>query len=140
MLSACWRRRKIAKTRAGISAGYSNASLAAELLRSEHIKLTEDHLGLNRAVIQRLALLGRMFISIARDPNLPAPFKKRFENLRFPLIKSALADSSFFSQRVHPLRTIADDLLRRAAESRMSGRNAEQHLLELLSAAKKQVG
>lgn len=124
---------KIARARDATSTQYSNSDLAAQLLRSEHLKLTEGHLGgLNRAVIQRLALLGRMFGAIARDPNLPLTFKKCFENLRFPLIKSALADSSFFSQRVHPLRTIADDLLRRAAQSRMSGRDAEQRLLDVV--------
>ena len=124
---------KIARTRADKSSGYSNADFAAELLRAEHLKLTEGHLGgLNRAVIQRLALLGRMFGAIARDPNLPVPFKQRFESLRFPLIKSSLADSTFFTQRVHPLRSIAEDLLRRAAESRMNGRGAEQQLLDVV--------
>jgi hypothetical protein len=67
-----------------------------------------------RAIIQRLALVGRLFGAIAADARVPAGFKETFERLRLPMIKSALVDANVLTERSHALRLIAVDLARKA--------------------------
>jgi hypothetical protein len=117
-------------------AGYANGDLAKELLESEHIRFSRDGISPpKRAVIQRLALVGKMFELVARDRDLPTDFRRGFVSLRFPLIKSALADSNFFTQRGHPLRTIVGELLQKAVCVRLHGAGEERQLDRLLQEA-----
>ncbi|HZP13854.1 MAG TPA: DUF1631 family protein, partial [Nevskiaceae bacterium] len=116
--------------------GYSNADLADELLKTEHIKSGgQDLSNMQRGVIQRLALVSRLFGSVDSDTNLSAGFKQGFAALRFPLIKSALADPGFFMMRSHPLRVLAGELMQKASEVRLNGKHGERHLEELLQNA-----
>src|SRR5581483_5745122 len=116
--------------------GYSNADLADELLKTEHIKSGgQDLSNMQRGVIQRLALVSRLFGSVDADANLSAGFKQGFAALRFPLIKSALADPGFFMMRSHPLRVLAGELMQKASEVRLNGKHGERHLEELLQNA-----
>ena len=115
--------------------GYSNAELATELLQAEHVTVGSHGVGPNRAILQRLALAGKLFAAIAADPALPADFKQSFEGLRFPLIKSALADTNFFTQPTHPLRIIVGEFVQKAAELRMGGAGAARELDEMLQNA-----
>jgi hypothetical protein len=95
--------------------GYGNAELATELLESLKSERTQGAVPVRtRAIIQRLALVGRMFGMIAVDARLPEAFKHAFEKLRFPIIKSALADTNFFTQKSHSLRMITADLVQRS--------------------------
>ncbi len=115
----------------GRHGGYSNAHLAAELLES--LKAGHETMAVRtRAIIQRLALVGRLFGSVAADQHLSPQFKERFEHLRFPLIKSALVDASFFTDRSHSLRLIAGDLVRKAANGYLSGQDAAVPVNSLL--------
>ena len=116
--------------------GYSNADLADELLKTEHVKAGgADLSNMQRGVIQRLALVSRLFGSVDSDVNLSAGFKQGFAALRFPLIKSALADPGFFMMRSHPLRVLAGELMQKASEVRLNGKHGERHLEELLQNA-----
>src|SRR5262249_20287677 len=83
----------------------------------------------------RLVLVSRLFGSVDSDANLQAAFKQGFAALRFPLIKSALADPGFFTQRSHPLRILAGELVQKAGEVRLNGKHGERHLEELLQNA-----
>ncbi|HZP12542.1 MAG TPA: DUF1631 family protein [Nevskiaceae bacterium] len=109
---------EVAQTRepdAARKSSYGNAELATELLES--LKTERSHGAVpvrSRAVAQRLALVGRMFGVIGADVRLPDAFRRAFEKLRFPIIKSALADSNFFTQKSHSLRMITADLVQRA--------------------------
>jgi len=100
-------------------ARYSNAHLAAELL--ENLKTERDAVPVrSRAIIQRLALVGRLFGTIAADDKIPGGFKECFERLRLPMIKSALVDANFLTERSHALRLIAADLARKALATESS--------------------
>ena len=101
---------------------YTNAQLASELLQSvRHQAAREGVNAHDRAVIQRLALVGRLFATIGADEHLPDDFRQNLESLCFPVIKSALADSNFFSHDIHPLRVIGTNLVRKAADQFLSG-------------------
>jgi hypothetical protein len=113
--------------------GYTNAQLAAELLENIKAERNEGTVPVRgRAIIQRLALVGRMFGAVRLEARLPAKFHENFEALRFPVIKSALADSSFFSQRTHSLRLIAADLVQKGAQAFLCNGEDSRHLAELL--------
>jgi hypothetical protein len=115
--------------RMGLQIGYSNAQLATDLLQSAHNEAGKDGMAVrDHAVVQRLALVGRLFGAIASDPRLPAGFRQGFEGLRFAVIKSALADSAFFGQRTHPLRTIAAELVQRGANAHLVGAATDSQL------------
>ncbi len=109
---------EVAQTRepdASRKSSYGNAELATELLENLKAERSQGAVPVRaRAVAQRLALVGRMFGVISADARLPDGFKRAFEKLRFPIIKSAFGDSNFFTQKSHSLRMITADLVQRA--------------------------
>lgn len=84
------------------------------------------------AYVQRAGAVGQMFNELMQDPTLPAPLKPRFDQLRFSVIKSALRDASFFSDRQHPVRGLMNELTTLAASARASGMEALQRIEELV--------
>lgn len=71
-----------------------------------------------------LDVLSRLFDAIFNDPHLPEPVKSSIARLQIPLLKAAIADPSFFSDRQHPARVLLDAMAQ-AAVSLAPGAAAE---------------
>lgn len=84
------------------------------------------------APTQRLSLVGQMCNEILSDPHLPPVMRPLFERLRFPLIKIALADGSFFANRAHPVRRLVAEAAETAASSRIASPAVVRRLEERL--------
>ncbi len=84
------------------------------------------------AYVQRAGAVGKMFNEMMQDPTLPTPLKPRFDQLRFAVIKSALADASFFADRKHPVRGLMNELTTLAASARASGMESLRRIEELV--------
>lgn len=108
---------------------FADAMLANRLLECARGRLQAG----SDAVNLRLALLGQMFGEWLADPFLPAAFAPLIENLRFPAIKAALADGSFFTHSGHPVRTQLQDAVYMALAARIGGAHALEFTRERLS-------
>jgi hypothetical protein len=63
------------------------------------------------APVQRLSLANQYFDALLSEPLLPESARPLLESLRFPVIKSALADPGFFTNGQHPLRQLLGELI-----------------------------
>lgn len=118
---------------------YADAMLASELVsaaRGQSVQGLDP--GQAWAMTQRAGLVGRMFNEIVADPNLPRGVTGAMEDLRFPVIKTALSDVSFFSNPQHPVRSLINDLASMAASTRAGGSPAVQRFEELARKVKQQ--
>jgi hypothetical protein len=61
----------------------------------------------DKITIDVIALL---FDYIFRDPSIPESLRRLFERLEVPILKAALLDRSFFSDKKHPARRLLDHL------------------------------
>lgn len=84
------------------------------------------------AYVQRAGAVGQMFNELMLDPSLPGTLKPRFDQMRFAVIKSALKDSSFFTDHLHPVRGLLNELATLAASARTSGADAMGRIEELV--------
>lgn len=75
---------------------YIRAAIADKIVNSTD-KITIDVIGL-------------LFDYIFRDPSIPESLRSRFSRLQVPVLKTALVDRSFFSDRKHPARRLLDHL------------------------------
>lgn len=98
-----------------------DAGLARELI--DHLQDPDGPPWMDAAA-QRIRMVGQMINGILADPLLPPAVHPLFESLRLPLIKSALADSSFLSSHGHPVRGLVQELATMAASSQVIGRSA----------------
>ena len=87
-----------------------------------------------QASTQRLSLAGRMFEDLLAEPLLPDPLRPAIEKLRYPVYRSALTDSSFFNNPLHPLRKLLSDLVELSVSAQSSD-IAQQQLREVLRSA-----
>src|SRR5690348_371594 len=55
-------------------------------------------------------VIGLLFDYIFRDPSIPEELRNLFTRLQVPILKTALLDRSFFSDRKHPARRLLDHL------------------------------
>ena len=55
-------------------------------------------------------VIGLLFDYIFRDPSIPEPLRELFGRLQVPILKSALLDRTFFSDKRHPARRLLDRL------------------------------
>ena len=55
-------------------------------------------------------VIGLLFDYIFRDPSIPPSLRSVFSRLQVPILKTALLDRSFFSDRKHPARRLLDHL------------------------------
>jgi hypothetical protein len=90
------------------------------------------------AALQRADLVGRMFNDILADRQIPERMKLSLEQLRFPVIKTALTDSGFFSNPSHPVRSFVNELASMAAASRTSGRMSAEQIEHLVQQVREQ--
>jgi hypothetical protein len=57
-----------------------------------------------------LDVIALLFDYIFRDPSIPDPQRRLFGRLQVPIVKAALLDRTFFSDRQHPARKLLDHL------------------------------
>ncbi len=55
-------------------------------------------------------VIGLLFDYIFRDPSIPESMRSLFSRLQVPILKTALFDRSFFSNKKHPARRLLDHL------------------------------
>jgi hypothetical protein len=109
------------------SAGFSDADLAQLLLQAlQGQAATGFDLPQTRLMKQRASLVGRMIDEIIDDPQIPQRLHPVIEAFRFPAIKAALADASFFTNRQHPVRVLINDMADMAGDTRIGGADALQ--------------
>ncbi|MGQ0501899.1 MAG: DUF1631 family protein [Panacagrimonas sp.] len=113
---------------------YGDAHLSTDLARaaSGHVVSGWDA-PRAYAYVQRAGVVGKMFNELLEDPTLPATLKPRFDQLRFAVIKNALADSSFFADRTHPVRSLMHELTTLAAGARASGMESLRRIEQLVA-------
>jgi len=122
-----------------LGSGYADAMLASELMAAARGQSVEGlDPGHAWAMTQRAGLVGRMFNEIVADPSLPRGITSALEGLRFPVIKTALSDSTFFSDQQHPVRSLINDLASMAASTRAGGPDAMARFEELTQRVKQQ--
>lgn len=117
--------------------GYTDALLAADLLalmdRRPLPGLAENQ---SWIPLQRITLAGMFLNRTINDPLVPSDLKPQHEAVRLPLVKSALTDPSLFTDLAHPLRSLVNELMLKAATSRITdsaeGRRSVELLQELL--------
>ena len=116
-----------------IAANYGDADLATEL---SHVASGQAVAGWGpaqaRANIQCADLVGKMFNGIVEDPSVPQALKPQIDEMRFAVIKSAMADRSFFSSPDHPIRKLVNELATMAAAARTTGPGSAEQLASLL--------
>jgi hypothetical protein len=116
-----------------------DAAFADELLALSNIDDPEQATVKRVAPTQRMSLVGQMCNEILSDPHLPASMRPLFERLRFPLIKIALADGTFFGNRVHPVRRLIAEAAETAASSRVATPAVVRRLEERLRQIAEQI-
>jgi hypothetical protein len=116
-----------------VVSGYrqQDAEFAEELLSFADIEEERPSVG-RVAPAQRMSLVGQMCNEILSDPHLPPTMRPLFERLRFPLIKIALADGTFFANRAHPVRRLVAEAAETAASSRVATSAVVRRLEERL--------
>ncbi len=55
-------------------------------------------------------VIGLLFDYIFRDPSIPQSLRSLFSRLQLPILKTALVDRTFFSDKKHPARRLLDHL------------------------------
>lgn len=135
-----------AKTRAMLEAAvakgpidgesYSDSRLAADLLALQ----TEAPLSGGPDIpperrwvpLQRISLAGQFLNEATEDPLVPQELGPQHESVRFPLVKSALTDATLFTALTHPLRSLVNELMLKAATSRVTGTVEARQMAEVL--------
>lgn len=113
--------------------GYTDSLLAADLLALADKRplpgVTQDQ---SWIPLQRIALAGHFLNEAIADPMVPEALKPQHEAVRFPLVKSALADQTLFTSTTHPLSSLIHELLLKAETSRVTGSAETRRMAELL--------
>lgn len=107
-----------------VSDEYNDGRLAAELLalaEAQRIAPSTGNGGASSAPLQRMTLAGEFLNRAVADPLVPRDLRQHHEAVRFPLVKSALADVSLFTSATHPLATLVNEAMLKAATSRVTG-------------------
>ncbi|HSW11783.1 MAG TPA: DUF1631 family protein [Solimonas sp.] len=102
--------------------GYNDGSLAADLLSLAENKSLEGLADALRHVpLQRMSLAGQFVSDAISDPFITDELRSRHESVRFPVVKSALADATVFTAASHPINSLVNDLMLKSATSRLTG-------------------
>ncbi|AXQ30152.1 DUF1631 family protein [Solimonas sp. K1W22B-7] len=108
------------------AAGFSDSDLARLLLQAVQGVAAGAEAVKQQMLRQRAGLVGRMLDDILADPQIPQRLHPLIEAFRFPAIKAALADASFFTDRQHPVRGLINDMADMAGDTRIGGMDALQ--------------
>lgn len=82
----------------------------------------------SEASLQRLSLANQYFDALLAEPLLPEGARPLLDSLRFSVVKTALADTSFFNTAAHPLRRLLTEMVDLAVSSSI-GEGAPQRRL-----------
>jgi hypothetical protein len=83
---------------------------AAAMNRIPFIRAAIDDKVVNSTDKITMDVIGLLFDYIFRDPSIPEELRSLFTRLQVPILKTALLDRSFFSDRKHPARRLLDHL------------------------------
>lgn len=92
-----------------------------------------DAAALGQAVDDTIDLVSMLFDAVLEDPNLPDSIKALLARLQIPVLKVALLDRAFFSQRNHSARRLINDMARASVgwtESDTPGRDPLYRAIE----------
>lgn len=113
--------------------GYTDGLLAADLLAlADQRPLPGVEQDRSWIPLQRITLAGHFLNEAIADPMVPDELKPQHEAVRFPLVKSALADETLFTSANHPLSGLINELLLKAETSRVTGNVETRRMAELL--------
>ena len=112
---------------------YDDRSLAADLLALTQKQTMPDMAeGQHHAPLQRMSVAGRFFSEAVADPLLPRELRDRQNAVRLPLVKTALADATLFTSPHHPVSSLVDEMMLKAATARVTGNDEERRAAERL--------
>ena len=83
---------------------------AAAMNRIPFIRAAIDDKIVNSTDKITMDVIGLLFDYIFRDPSIPEDLRRLFSRLQVPILKTALLDRSFFSDKKHPARRLLDHL------------------------------
>jgi len=113
--------------------GYNDGSLAADLLALAENKPVPGVAPDQQWIpLQRMALAGRFINDAIADPLVPEDLRSRHAAVRFPVVKSALADSTLFTAIGHPINSLVNDLMLKSATARVTGNIEARRAVERL--------
>lgn len=113
--------------------GYNDGSLAADLLElADKRPLPGMTVEQCDAPLQRMELAGKFFNQVIDGPLVPEAMRPDHEAIRLPLIKSALADPTLFTEASHPLRSLVNEVMLKSAFARISDTPESRRLADLL--------
>ncbi|WP_293373370.1 DUF1631 family protein [Nevskia sp.] len=120
-------------------AGYSNASLAADLAAaSQGQPIVGWSPRQTTAYVQRASLVGHMFNEFLADPHLPNSMRPQFDGLRMSTMKVALKDIAFVADPDHPVRGLINELATMASTAKVGGPMHMGRIAELVQQIQKQ--
>jgi len=112
---------------------YDDRSLAADLLALAEKQSMPDMADEQRhAPLQRMSVAGQFFSEAVADPLLPRELRQRQDAVRLPLVKTALADATLFTSPHHPVSSLVDEMMLKAATARVTGNEEEKRAAERL--------
>lgn len=112
---------------------YNDGSLASDLLAlTSNEPLPDMPKDQSWVPLQRMKLAGDFLNQAIADPFIPEELRPQHESMRFPLVKSALTDSTLFTAVTHPLRSLVNELMLKSATSRITGSAEARRMAELL--------
>jgi hypothetical protein len=112
---------------------YDDRSLAADLLALAEKQSIPDLPDEQRhAPLQRMSVAGQFFSEAVADPLLPPELRQRQDAVRLPLVKTALADATLFTSPHHPVSSLVDEMMLKAATARVTGNEEERRAAERL--------
>jgi hypothetical protein len=113
--------------------GYTDGLLAADLLAlADHRPLpgvAQEH---SWVPLQRMTLAGHFLNEVKSDPMVPDELQPQNESVRYPLVKAALTDETVLTSVTHPLNSMVNELLLKAATSRITGNVETRRMADLL--------
>jgi hypothetical protein len=121
-----------ASTPAAASSTGSNSRMIRAAMQGSLDQMANDSSSLDSIDNDIIDIVAMMFDFILDDPNLPDQARSIIGRLQIPMIKVALIDKSFFSDRTHPARKLLNQLA--AAGLTLDNRaNIDLRLLEKMS-------
>lgn len=113
--------------------GYTDGLLAADLLALiDKRPLPGIAKEQGWVPVQRTSLAGHFFNDVKADPMVPKDQREHAELMRMPLIKSAIADHTVFTDPSHPLASLIDEQMTKAARHRLQNVEESEKMIESL--------
>jgi len=105
-----WQRADPGELPASDAPGSGQDAPAPPLNRIPYIRAAIGDKVVNSTDKITMDVIGLLFDYIFRDPSIPGSLRGLFGHLQVPILKTALLDRTFFSDRKHPARRLLDHL------------------------------